>query len=252
VCGGRGFGAAKIYCIGVTQMDVKGFLFGKTTARRAETPTYKNSVQEWLPAADIQDGVVLTKDGKYVKVLEVYPVNFYLKSFTEQQNIIYYFQSYLKIAPNNLQIRVFTQKADIGAYMERMWRFYDAEGNEKCRDMIEDNVNMVHYLAHSEAVTRRFFLIFQLEPQMKVRGNAFRDISARLQEEAHTARQYLDSCGLEVVQWDDPDDTLINLFYEILNKNTSKTVKLTGQTADMLGEFAGISEKSTFYEEDVQ
>ncbi|MDR0287828.1 MAG: hypothetical protein LBI03_09040 [Clostridiales bacterium] len=92
-------------------MDVKAFLLGTPSVRRADVPTYKNSVQEWLPVADIQDGVVITKDGRYVKILEVCPVNFYLKSFTEQQNIIYYFQCYLKIAPDNLQIRVFTQKA---------------------------------------------------------------------------------------------------------------------------------------------
>lgn len=53
------------------------------------------------------------KDGRYVKVIEVLPVNFYLKSETEQQNIIYYYASYLKIAPDNMQIRVLTQKADI-------------------------------------------------------------------------------------------------------------------------------------------
>ena len=70
------------------------------------------------------------------------------------------------------------------------------------------------------------------------------DIVVRLQEEENTARQYLDSCGLEVVQWSDPDDTLINLFYEVLNRNTCKSVKLTGKTKDMLGEFAGVSEQN--------
>ena len=231
-------------------MDVKQIIFGGPSVRRADVPVYKNSVQEWLPIADIQDGVVIMKDGRYVKLLEVYPVNFYLKSHTEQQNIIYYFQSYLKIAPDNLQIRIFTQKVDINAYMERMWQFYDDEPNESCREMIEDNVNMVHYLAHNEAVTRRFFIIFSLEPGMKIRGNEFRDIVARLQAEADTARQYLDSCGLEVVQWDDPDDAIINLFYEYLNKNTCKSNKLTGKTADMLGSFACVSEQPNFYEEE--
>ena len=63
------------------------------------------------------------KDGRYVKVIEVLPVNFYLKSETEQQNIIYYYASYLKIAPDNMQIRVLTQKADISTYLERLEHF---------------------------------------------------------------------------------------------------------------------------------
>jgi NADH:ubiquinone oxidoreductase subunit C len=223
-------------------MNVKAWITGKAPKRRESAPTYKNSVQEFLPVADVADGVVVTKDGRYVKVLEVLPVNFYLKSYTEQQNIIYYFSSYLKIAPDNLQIRILTQKADIGAYMQRMWGFFDNEENPHCQDMIADNVNMVHFLAHSEAVTRRFFLVFSLEPQMKVRGNEFRDVAARLREEAETARRYLDFCGLEILQWDAPDDALINLFYEILNKTTSKTAKLN-QPSEMVGAFAFESEE---------
>ena len=217
-------------------MDVKALLFGQKNIKRHKTgAVYKNSIQEFLPILDIQDGVVITKDNHYVKIIEVLPVNFYLKSATEQQNIIYYFSSYLKIAPNNLQIRVVTQKADINAYADRMWGFYDNEENDRCQAMIEDNINMVHYLAHSEAVTRRFFLIFQLEPQMKLRGGEFSDIAMRLQEEADTARKYLDFCGLEIVEWDNPDEELIKLFYSILNKKAIKNGGFPKDVLNMLG-----------------
>jgi hypothetical protein len=219
-------------------MGLKEFLLGTPTARTAAVPTYKGSVQEWLPIADARDGVLVMKDGRYVKILEVLPTNFHLKSADEQASVIGKFYAYLKIAPNALQIRVLTQKMDVDAYMERMWAFYDAEDNEKCREMIEDNVNLVHYLAHHEAITRRFFLVFQLEPHMELRGGAFRDVADRLRLEAETARQYLGDCGLEAVEWDDPDDAVINLFYGLLNKNAGKTAKLAGKTKRMLGETA--------------
>jgi hypothetical protein len=202
-------------------LDIKGLLFKEQGVKHSAGGVYaKGSVQEFLPVSDIKDGVIITKDGRYVKVLEVLPVNFYLKSEMEQRNIVYYFSSYLKIAPDSLQISVITQKADIGAYMERMWSFYDDEENGDCREMIQDNINTVYYLAHNEAVTRRFFLVFQLEPQMKLRGNEFRDISARLNEEAETARKYLDFCGLEVINIEGSE--LIKLFYGILNKKAVK------------------------------
>ena len=84
---------------------------------------YEDSTQKWLPIKEFRDGIVVMKDGRYVKVLEVLPVNFYLKSEMEQQNIIYYYASYLKIAPDNMQIRVLTQKADISTYLERLGGF---------------------------------------------------------------------------------------------------------------------------------
>jgi hypothetical protein len=61
-------------------------ILGGAPARRGNIPAYKNSVQEFLPIADVKDGVVITRDGRYVKILEVLPVNFYLKSYTEQQS----------------------------------------------------------------------------------------------------------------------------------------------------------------------
>ena len=55
---------------------------------------YENSTQKWLPIDNIRNGVIILKDGRFIKVVEVLPVNFYLKSEVEQENIIYYFSSY--------------------------------------------------------------------------------------------------------------------------------------------------------------
>ena len=38
------------------------------------------SIKNWFPIKSIEDGIIKTKTGKYCKVLEVYPVNFELKS----------------------------------------------------------------------------------------------------------------------------------------------------------------------------
>ena len=55
------------------------------------------------PHQNIIGGVVITKDNRFVKILEVLPVNIYLKSVSDRQNIISSFAAYLKIAPNDLQ-----------------------------------------------------------------------------------------------------------------------------------------------------
>ena len=81
--------------------DIKSLIFGK--------PPEIGSIEETngiIPVKDIRDGIIITNDNRYIKVLEILPVNFYLKSAIEQQNIIYYFANYLKIAPSNLQIIV--------------------------------------------------------------------------------------------------------------------------------------------------
>ena len=228
-------------------MNIKDLIFGKKVAATQNgVKHYAESVQGWLPISDIRDGVIITKDGRFVKLLEVLPVNFYLKSAMEQQNIIYYFSSYLKIAPDRLQFLAVTQKADIDAYIQRMWRIYDAEENESCRDMIADNIAEIAYLADREALTRRFFVVLQYEPRMKLRGNTIESIIQRLNEEADIARNYLDLCGLEVLEAEYSDIFLSETLYELLNRKTSHTVKLPLQVFSMVGEVCGAEEQAKF------
>lgn len=224
-------------------MKLKELIFGGGAKDAGDSGgAFAGSIQEWLPVKNIFNGAVVTKDNRFIKILEVLPVNFYLKSPADQQNIIISFASYLKIAPNNLQIMVLTQKADMAAYVERMKECGAAEENEKCRAMIEDNVAEIARLGESDAISHRFFLIFQYEPQMKARRNTVRAITERLQEEGDTARRYLDLCGLEVMEPRYADNAVLELLYELLCKSTSRRVKLPNGVFDMTTAIHGVFE----------
>lgn len=199
---------------------------------------YEDSTQKWLPIKNIKNGVVLLKDGRYVKVMEVLPVNFYLKSETEQQNIIYYFASYLKIAPDKMQIRVMTQKADIGAHLDMLGGFYQQEENEACRQMIQDEMRFVDGLAYNVAVKKRFFVIFEFMPSSFDRSYSFADVVRSLEDEETKSRRYLAQCGLEVLSSNDAFIT--DLFYSLINKNTVKDVKPGKIAYGMLDEIQGL------------
>jgi hypothetical protein len=101
--------------------DIKSLIFGKQP--EYGSPVNATGSRGFLPVKDIRDGIIITTDNRYIKVLEILPVNFYLKSAIEQQNIIYHFASYLRIAPSNLQIIVQTGKAEIDSYV-RTWMKY--------------------------------------------------------------------------------------------------------------------------------
>ena len=93
-----------------------------------------------------------------------------------------------------------TIPADTAEYVERMRRYAEREENAACREMIEDNIQEIGQGVASEAIRRRFFLVFQYEAQMKAKQNTVRSIIQRLNEEADTARRYLDLCELEVLE----------------------------------------------------
>lgn len=216
-------------------MNLKQLIFGGSTAL-TKVAQHPHSTQKWLPVLDIRNGIIITKYERYVKILEVMPVNFHLKSLIEQQNIIYYFSSYLKVAPDNLQIKVITQQADIAGYEQRMWALYEKEQVASCREMIEDNINEVRYLAANEAVTRRFFLIFGYESRMKARAATVEGIAERLRDEEQTARRYLDMCGLEVRDVPYADNFHLELLYSLINRRTATRSKLPSSVFDMVGQ----------------
>ncbi|MCI9625593.1 MAG: hypothetical protein HFI90_02300 [Clostridia bacterium] len=197
---------------------------------------YENSTQKWLPIENIQNGIVLLKDGRYIKVIEVLPVNFYLKSEVEQENIIYYFASYLKIAPDNLQIRVMTQRADIEGYLDRLQILSESEQNNACKNMILDEMAFVQGLSEHIAIKKRFFIVFEYAGKgFGVRENSFADVCRALGDEAYKAQRYLSQCGLEVLGIND-DGALIDLFYSLINKHAAHLVKPGGFAADMTDE----------------
>ncbi|MCL2201767.1 MAG: hypothetical protein FWB75_07355, partial [Oscillospiraceae bacterium] len=119
-------------------------------------------------------------------------------------------------------------------------KYAETEENEKCKDMIEDNMQMVSDVAANEVTTHRFFIIFQYEPHMKTKGNTVRAIADRLNEEAETARRFLDLCGLEVLDPDYVDNAVLELLYETVNKNSARRVKLPDGVFDMMTAVHGI------------
>ncbi len=223
-------------------MNIKQLIFG-SAVKTAGGGAWRDSIQAWLPIKNIVGGVVVTRDNRFVKILEVLPVNIYLKSPNDRQNIISSYAAWLKIAPDNIQLEARTLPADTAAYVDRMKDYAEHEENASCREMIEDNIAQIGEGVASDAIRHRFFLIFQYEAAMKAKRNTTAGIIQRLNEEADTARRYLDLCELEVLEPRFSDDFVLKLLYEIINKRTSQRVKLPEGVFDMTTAVHGIYEE---------
>ena len=204
-----------------------------------ETPfAHLNPVADYLPISKIENGIIYTKDHRYVKVVEVIPINFLLRSAREQRSIIYSFVSYLKISPVKLQFKVLTRRADIGRHMDTVRREMTQETNEQCRLMQEDYLQFIQQICSREAVTRRFFLVFEYEPWNGTRrtdeeGEAI----GSLQSAVHTASNYLRQCGNEVVLPDNEDEFTIDVLYNLLCRNESAAKPLPVRAKEVVAQY---------------
>lgn len=221
-------------------MNLKELIFGGAAKSAGTDGLYRDSIQAWLPIKNIIDGVVITKDNRMVKILEVLPVNIYLKSPADRENIITAFASYLKIAPDSVQLQARTLPADTADYVRQMEEYAKTEENAFCREMIEDNIREIGEGIAGEALRHRFFLIFQYEARMRAKQVTIHGIVERLNEEADTARRYLDACELEVLEPRFSDNYLLKLLYEIINKRTGRRVPLPEGVFDMTTAIHGV------------
>lgn len=103
------------FSVDLKQRSVTQF---KTFLQEEEAVQPLNALADYIPIEKIEHGVIYTRDHRYVKVVEVVPVNFLLRSAREQRSIIYSFISYLKIAPVKVQFKALTKRADINRHLD--------------------------------------------------------------------------------------------------------------------------------------
>lgn len=176
------------------------------------------TLEDYLPIDKIANGVIYTTDHRYVKILEIEPINFLLRSAREQQGIIFSFISYLKISPVKLQIKMISKKADINKHLEQSRLEMERESDPNCRQLQKDYIQFVRQLSSREAVSRRFFLIFEYEPFNVNRKVEEKEILAALETAAQTAKTFLYQCGNDVLVHDNEDEFTTDVLYTLLNR----------------------------------
>ena len=195
------------------------------------------TLEDYLPIDKISNGIIYTTDHRYVKILEIEPINFLLRSAREQQGIIYSFISYLKISPVKLQIKMISKKADINKHLEQAALELSLETNPHCRELQKDYIQFVKKLSSREAVSRRFFLIFEYEPFNVNRKVEEKEILAALETASQTAKTFLYQCGNQVVTHDNEDEFTTDVLYTLLNRTLCTEKPLQDRIADVLARY---------------
>jgi len=209
---------------------------------RPQNPTSKKkkrkdiTVSEYLPIEKIENGIIVTGDHRYVKIIEVAPLNFLLRSAREQRNIIYSFISFLKISPVRMQFKVLTKRADINKHLRHIHDDIERESDERCRELQKDYETLIRKIGSKEAVTRRFFIIFEYEPFSR-RDNTEIEAISVLRSVTQTAKTFLLQCGNEVIEPENEDEFTTDVLYSILNRKTSSDKPLSQRVAEVMGRY---------------
>lgn len=217
-------------------------------SRNSASPT-----QQHLPIAGIQDSVVIMNDGSVRAVIKIEPINFELKSETEQNGIIYGYQAFLNSLDFPIQIVIQSKKLDLENYLHKLDEAHKTMTNDLLRIQTEEYVNFVRQLISvANIMTKRFYLVVSYSAINKTSGlNAFSGLfhksptgplleqtmfdryRAEVFNRANLIGGGLNRVGLKVSLLE--TQQLIELFYSIYNPDIATEERLTDITNLMTG-----------------
>lgn len=183
-------------------------------------PEKLSFTQDFIPIKNLEHGIIETTDGRYIKILEIEPINFMLRSEEEQYEIICSFASWLKISPVHLQFKSITRKADSDKHIAMLRKEMETEESEQCKKLSEGYIRLIKDVGSREALTRRFFLIFRYEELRRNENSDYGQICSTLLTAEQNARAYFMQCGNNILQPKDPDEAMAEILYMFFNRRS--------------------------------
>lgn len=184
--------------IGYAYRSVKKILCSERTGQRRKKEKKKvikhGYSQDVLPVKAIKNGIIQTKTGSYIKILEILPINFVDKEPQEQADIAGIFASLFHEGPRQIHLKCITDKSNpsrlISLIHERCEKEKWQRGlSEKVIECAKDNINKAIAISENSSLTKRYFVIYKYEGKSTDINNIFFEMEAVRQSIAMTFMQ---------------------------------------------------------------
>lgn len=179
-----------------------------------------STTQQHLAIKDIQNDILLLKNGGGALVLEVPAVNFGLLSYREQMAIITSFAQMLNSLSFSIQIMVMSEKLNISSYLTLLSKAQKAQTNPMLAEMITKYKTFIQSVVReNEVLDKKFYMVvplFAIELGLTAsKENLEQKVKTVLLPRRDQIIRQLARVGLRGRQLDRKE--LIRLFYDIYN-----------------------------------
>ena len=132
--------------------------------------------QNFIPIKDVINGMIVTTDNRYVKILEILPINYYNKSPVIANNIVHNFSRLFYSGLISHQFKVVCDKSNPYKLIDFIERQNRNEKNPKVIEQSKDTINLIKKIAENGGLTKRFFVIFEYEGENGKKSNKIDEI----------------------------------------------------------------------------
>ena len=196
----------------------------------------KKSTQSLVPAKEIRNGIIVRDDGVLCAAILVSAINFDLRSFDEQEAILFQFQNMLNSLESSTQILIQSRKLNILPYLDFLEKLYKQQDVELLRIQTREYINFIKDFTEShEIMSKRFFVLVSYSPLVvsgggffkkasgaKKKDKGFEEAKSQLLQRVSFIESSIHSLGLRTVVLG--TDELIELLYQTFNPGDTQKV----------------------------
>lgn len=178
----------------------------------------QSSIQKWLPFDKIyENGIIKTKEKKYIKIIKVTPINYNLKSDLEKKAILNSYKVFLKTCQFDIQILIQSNKEDLNLHFSEIKKNQNYLKLAYLKKIADDYINYIKELQKSKKCsTKEFYLIFNYsQKEINNKIIQFEIIENELKEKYFKIKECLSRSGNVVEEM--TKNEIISLFYSLLN-----------------------------------
>ncbi len=201
------------------------------------------SSQNFVPIKEIQDGVVILKDGGLRIILMASSINLSLKSEDEQTAVIMQFQNFLNTLDFSIQISVQSRKFDITSYIGLIEEKLKLQTEPLLKIQTQEYIKFIKEFTETvNIMTKHFFLIIPLNPttigggsgglldrimpvskkeDLKKKEKEFSEERSQLEQRVSLVQQGLSRVGVRTMQLKTEDE--VELFYRVFNPGEAES-----------------------------
>lgn len=176
------------------------------------------SVQEWLPYENIlENGVIKLKNSYYIKIIEIVPINFNLKSELEKESILNSYKIFLKTCNFDLQILIQSNKENLDKHISNI----NLIKNNEEKNIKEISNNYIKYIKElnqsKKSSNKSFYIVIRNPVENEKIEKEEENIIEELNEKYFKIKECLARCG-NVVKDINDKEKIKRLLFSFINK----------------------------------
>ena len=176
-----------------------------------------SSVQEWLPFEKVYNNGIIKLKNYYIKIIEVYPINYNLKSELEKEAILNSYKIFLKTCNFDIQILIQSNKQNIDKHISNIKSQKNVEKNE-IKKAANNYIKFIQELNKTKkSSNKNFYIIIKNKINSENTENIEGNIFEELNENYFKIKECLSRCG-NIVKDINEKEKIKELIFSFINR----------------------------------